>query len=532
MTSRLPRVRILILTLLSLFIPMQSRSQGFPWYTIPLPIPNGFVDAATDNVHLEIPLGPPVQPMRDGELSGSKLAFDSTYHGYQYQISMFNTQSGWYGLSANSHSGDASLTGNGTQPCPSGYPNGSVSLQFSPSFTDYHGTHHTAINNNVYTKRVDCYTTSNVPYGNGSDITSFNEVATDGSGYSFQVTNYNQLQVYSPDGWLVYDNATGSPYPRDTNGNFGSQPNTSVSSTGGLCPSYPQRIPPTYTSTTTYKTSDGTPVSYTITCTAESVAEIQYGTQYTGTVSFLTNISLEDGTQYVFGYDTGTSGNHHGGLQSMTLPDGGVVSFTFAPGWPTVVGGGLPASVTVGGGTWNLNYSYNATTGITTSTVVSPAGDKSIFTSVPFNNYLKTAQYYSGSSTLKKTVTTTYDSNGNFLPVTITTTLNDTGQSSSVSYQYYQTLMRNFPTQKTETDFNGTVVRTTVTAYAGYYTKPTSIKVYAGSNISGTPVSSTLFTYDEYSASYCKNSVPGLTNFTGAYGHDDVNYGKAFLSRG
>ena len=46
MTSRLPRVRILILTLLSLFIPMQSRSQGFPWYTIPLPIPNGFVDAA------------------------------------------------------------------------------------------------------------------------------------------------------------------------------------------------------------------------------------------------------------------------------------------------------------------------------------------------------------------------------------------------------------------------------------------------------------------------------------------------------
>ncbi|PYT53637.1 MAG: hypothetical protein DMG43_08505, partial [Acidobacteria bacterium] len=100
--------------------------------------------------------------------------------------------------------------------------------------------------------------------------------------------------------------------------------------------------------------------------------------------------------------------------------------------------------------------------------------------------------------------------------------------SSSVSYQYFS-LMRNYPTQKQETDFTGTAVRTTKTTYAGYM-KPTSINVYAGAG-TGAPISSTLYSYDEYSANYCKNGIPGLTGVTGATGHDD-NYGIAFTARG
>jgi RHS repeat-associated protein len=310
----------------------------------------------------------------------------------------------------------------------------------------------------------------------------------------------------------------------DLNGNTrdGSEPNTSVSSTGGPC-----RQP---TTTTTYKTSSGSQVSYTINCSSLSVSEILYGTQYVGTVNLLTSIVLEDGTQYTFAYDTGTSGNHPGSLQSITLPSGGVVSFTVVPGWPNVIFSGSPASVTFGGGTWNFSYAYNYSTGVTTTTVLSPVSDKTVFTSVPFNPYVQSAQYYSGSSTLLKTVSTTYDSSGNFFPVTVTTTLNDSGQSSSVSYQYFD-LLRNYPSQIQETDFNGTVIRTTVTQYHGPGNKPSSVNVYAGSNTNGTPVSSTLYTYDEYTAHYCKNGVPMLTNITGAYGHDD-NYGLSATGRG
>jgi YD repeat-containing protein len=91
--------------------------------------------------------------------------------------------------------------------------------------------------------------------------------------------------------------------------------------------------------------------------------------------------------------------------------------------------------------------------------------------------------------------------------------------------------LRNFPTQKQETDFSGSVVRTTKTTYNPSFMKPTSVNISAGTG-TGSPVASTLYTYDEYSANYCKNSVPMLTNITGATGHDDTNYGISFTARG
>jgi hypothetical protein len=170
--------------------PSLCRAQGVPWYTIPLPIPNGFVDLATGNVHLEFRLGPPPARSRNGELTGSKITWDWTLYAYNGNISAFLGGT-WNVFSANSHSGSGSLAGS-SQPCPSGYPNGGVSIYSSPQFIDNHGTPHILVNQNSYTKQVNCTSTSGVPYGSGSDITSFNGIASDGSGYAFQVTNYDK----------------------------------------------------------------------------------------------------------------------------------------------------------------------------------------------------------------------------------------------------------------------------------------------------------------------------------------------------
>ncbi len=528
----------LLFVMLITLTPVSSRgqSQGFPWYTIPLPIPGGFVDAASGNIHIEIPIGAVQQ--RNGDPVVANIVYDSTQYVYNFNISGFTpTGPGWRTIAGTTHSGTATISVNSNgQSCPSGYPNGNVQIASSPSFKDFHGTLHTVVNNNLYTKQVNCRTNSGVPYGNGSDITSFTGIASDGSGYTFQVSNYTQLQVFSADGWLVYDNtgANGFNWPMDPNGNYiqyatGGMPDTLNRSPFQIGFYYCAGL---NSYTNTVRSSDGSLATYTMTCSSQSVSQIVSGTQRAALKSFLTAITLPDGTSYSFTYDTGASGTHLGGLTSVTLPAGGTISFTQVPGIPSLAVGainlpGRTATVSAGGGTWDLSYALNQTNQIVTTVVAPPrfdvasnstVQDKSVFTSVPFNPYLQTAQYYSGSTALLRTVTYAYDASGNFLPVTVTTTLNDTGQSSSVSYQYFNQ-MRNYPTQKQETGFSGSVARTTTTTY-GPNMRPTAVNIYSGT-AAGPLIASTLFTYDEYSANYCKNGVPGLTVVTGVTGHKD-----------
>jgi hypothetical protein len=127
---------LLTVACLVALIPGAASGQGIPWYTIPLPIPNGLVDAATGNVHLEIPLGPKPEPARNGDPAVNSLVYDSNN----------NT---WNPFAGNSHTGTASLSP-GSQPCPSGYPNGSVAILSNPFFLDNHYTTHTSQNANAY----------------------------------------------------------------------------------------------------------------------------------------------------------------------------------------------------------------------------------------------------------------------------------------------------------------------------------------------------------------------------------------------
>jgi YD repeat-containing protein len=517
---------------------------GIPVHTIQIPVPMGFVSATTGKLHLEIPLRSTPQRNRDSILE--KWVYDPAIGG-------------WFAHIGNSHSGTGSFQSS-SQNCTSagypGYPNGSVNTNFGWYFQDDHYTSHAVVNQYVSTKQVNCFTNSSPPvyFGSGSDITSTSGVAADGSGYSFSVSNYTQMHVYAPDGTLVYDNSGDqqtAEYPVDTNGNFaayasstsnsGSQPDTSASGfvygPSGCGTTYP------CTRTRSFNDSSGTLRSYSLTWAQFQTAVLNNGVQTTHTGTFVTSISLQDGNQYNFTYDTGSVGNHNGAILTMTLPTGGVVSFTYVPHVGSVFDWDWISSITYAGGTWNLGYSQNTSNYQLTTTLTAPprydfasktnVSDTTVFTTVPYGNlypFLQTAQFKSGSSTLLRSITVGYDGNGNYVPLTVATTLNDTGQSSTASYQYFSSnLMRNYPTQVQETDFTGTVVRTTKTAYNGFM-KPTSVNVYAGTG-TGSPIASTLYTYDEYSASYCKNNILMLSGFTGAHGHDDA-YGTSDHSRG
>lgn len=530
-------VRLFVFTSILVLTGIPAYGQGAPWYTIPLPVPGGFVDAVTGNVHLEIPLTSISE--RNGDPLIVKGMFDSTY--YTYNNGFGTVGPGWQVFTGNTHVGTGWFNDT-TQDCTSAgygsYPSGTVTSYYF-SFVDSHSTSH-PLGNLHFTKRVNCSDPTTGRSLTGEDIPSTSGSDVDGTGYSFQVNSYTLFQVSAPDGTIVYD--TLGPYstkhPIDTNGNYtglgvGSQPDMLGRSPFQFQPNVFVHLCPPSSSTISVLASDGSNNAYTFTCTSYSVSQVFFGTTYTATESFLTNIALPDGTQYSFTYDTGSSDNHNGALLSVTLPAGGVVSFTYPSAFSS--------TVTYAGGTWTITRAFNNTTRQTTSTVMSPLrydsvsrtniSDKAVFTTVPNFLYLQTAQYYSGSSTVLRTVTTAYDTTGGlYLPTTITTTLNDSGQSSSISYQYYNQ-MRDFPSQKQETDFAGTVVRTTKTTYNTSFMKPTSVNVYAGSG-TGQPIARTLYTYDEYSANYCKNNVPMLTNIAGATGHDDTNHGLSFTARG
>ena len=262
----------------------------------------------------------------------------------------------------------------------------------------------------------------------------------------------------------------------------------------------------------------------------------------------MTSIGLPDGTQYSFTYDTGTSGNHLGTMTSVTLPTGGQLVFNHGYAGPAYL-----ASATFLGGTWQFSYSSdgsgNTLQQITTvtepsrydATLKSYVNDKTVYTSVPGGTtHIQTVQHYSGSSTPLKTLSYVYP-----LPYgygclsSFTTTLNDTGQSSKLQYQYLSTnLYCSLITQRQEYDFGASSpTRTTKIAYSPNSAPPhgvsfpSSVSVYAGSG-TGSPVSQTNYTYDEYSASYCKGGVPMLTSITGALNHDDSGHGASFTARG
>jgi len=563
-----PRTRVLIhvRTILLVFTACSMAIAQSGYYPVGVPhnsstiaVPLGFVDPLSQQVHLEIPIAS--VPIREGHTYKATLVYDTTTYYFNGNINNWSAYGGggWF----LTYGGDENVTllytgTNITCPDP-GYTYGNAVTYAGFSARDSNATVHPAAWFGTLEYVYGC-TNAQGQHDPTQYPNSFTAPSGDGSGYTF-VVNLNstigtpQAQIYDIGGNqrnILYGD-TGAY--TDTNGN---------SDQGQFL-----QVPITFTGTayscsgstaTGYVyvySSDGTKQTYTFTCTAISVSN---GTQ-SGTVDVLSALALPDGTSYKFGYDKGSTGTHSGQMTSVTMPTGGALSL----GLPsTGSGGALLMAVAFGGGTWNFS-SVETGSGLNTQMVDTVTGpsrydvvsksnvrDKTRYTSAlggpPW--HLAKVEEYSGSSTLLETTSYGYtDPYGNGCLNSVATTLNDTNQSSSTYYQYESIgnpawVACSLVTNKQEYDFGASSpTRTTKISYQGdtasikynsvyyIYDRPAVVGTYAGSG-TGSPVSQTSYTYDEYGASYCKNGVPMLTNITGAINHDDSGHGSSFWARG
>jgi len=503
---------------------------GIPQNSQTIPIPLGFIDPLTAQVHIEVPIGS--VPQRNGVPIIAKMAYD-----WSAALSGWNTEIG----AANSGYFEWDPGTPGSCPDPQ-YPNGGVTYWTNVRFVDLSGTVHPfAYNANLSLQLVNCIDINDNRDPNTGSPHSTSGGASDGSGYTFTASINNNgfltSQVLAADGSSVSVNSQGGMYYGDLNGNTGGQFTTTPIGFVGSNGLYYFYV----------YASDGSKQTYTINYQTLSISNPP---NPPSTASFLTSIVLPDQSKYIFTYDTGNSGNRLGMLTAVTLPTGGILQlgYTYTNYINTTVA--ALTSATYGGGTWNFSQAYHSAGGgntYTTDTVTSPSRydsasktnvrDVTKYTSRTANvgpPYLQTASYYSGSSTLVKTVTITYTSSS--IPTciaSVSTTLNDTGQTSQVRYSYTGGPgFCNTPTQIQEYDYGASSPTRTkkLTYAAGLGPRPASVSVYAGSG-SGSPLSSRTYTYDEYSASYC-SGVPMLTNITGAINHDDSGHGASWTTRG
>jgi YD repeat-containing protein len=537
-TTRVFVSTILLLAALAIKTQSQNPAPGTPVNSPQISVPLGSINALTGNVHLEIPIAS--IPQRDDDPMIAKFVYDTTYSHYVIGIG-WTGGAGWRVVFGPARAGTiASTTVNG--PCPdSAYPNGSTYTTSNFGFQDASGTQHN-FPSQLYVYHIVCTDNSGNPDPNTGSPSSLTTSDNDGLGYNLFVNNWTNWDVSDIDNNLVASFDT-SNFPEDPNGNYFSAVGPLADMLHRQTISMPNNIYPQCSRThmgpdTIHVTrSDGSVDTYTTYCQTYNVSETGYPSS---TVTLFSKIVLPDGTTYLFDYDSGTSGNHFGALTSITLATGGQESLTYSCTTSTT---GSPcdlSSVTYGGGTWSFSWKrdqYGNYIGPTT--ITSPprydaiskqnVNDKTIYNySFPAGDLqhpvIGSIQSYSGATTLLKTDSWTYITTAPSLVDTVTSTLNDTNQNTKVQYQYL-TNLRNRPTQIQEWDYGTTTpVRTTKYSY-GTGNLVTSVSVWAGDGTTGSPLTQTNYTYDEYSANYCKNGVPMLTNTPGAVGHDDANYG-------
>jgi RHS repeat-associated protein len=303
-----------------------------------LPIQNGYIDLANQDVHIEIPLGSFVQ--RNGRTVNFSLMYDSaiwSQGGVGWSSPWINSVPWHYGwrLVSTADPGSPSFTVSQSDYCTLDHTYGIYTTRnYSWSSTD--GTAH-------------IFPTLEVQIGIqnkcGSHQTTYGSAwAGDASGY-FMTVAATGITVYSPGGDIVYTSDTtvipgaSTVYPAnsDSNGNYFLTDSSGVVyglyDTLGRLPVVTSG-PGGSASTISVLNSQGTSSTYTITNETINVwtdfAAAGSGLpEYQGSGPVIQSIALPDGTSYSFGYDSGTTQGHYGQLTSMTLPTGGTISFAY-----------------------------------------------------------------------------------------------------------------------------------------------------------------------------------------------------------
>ena len=310
------------------------QSLGVPNFPANIPVEMGYINPVNGNLHIEIPLGSYKQ--RGGRVI--KLWYQEN-SDYWTQVGTCGSCTYWDPPSA------------GAYPSPAGWP---ITSTDDPGYADYvwadqgrpcslDGIYkYTYFNNWVYVDGAggvhqfpirtvegwisQCWNGTNYNQPNGD------AVALDSSGYHMFVTNFTNVSVYGPDGSLVYAYyypPQPTPPLTDSNGNYYLGDN--MGRTLVTCTDYTKtnpvvcQVPNDAGGTSTYKfhTTVGN-VSTNFHVTGGSSAY-----DYSGTFTYVTSIDLPDGTSYAFTHDFGTSPGNYGQIQSMTMPSGAQIQYSY-----------------------------------------------------------------------------------------------------------------------------------------------------------------------------------------------------------
>jgi RHS repeat-associated protein len=496
----------------------------YPWSN-PVPVPGGYVDAANGNLHIEIPI---TSLAERGQVPFvASMVYDS--HIWVQEAS------GSSSLWAPANPGWRLVT--------SGSPGGAsyVSQQAGVCETD---VNHKIVITPWYKyvnwtwqapdgRIIPFNTVSTLVDPCGGSVLTSSGLASDGSGYQMYVTGAFSATVYAPSGLQAY------PEVKDTNGNYYSSANnySDVKDTLG-------RTPITTSvngSTTTYAVLNSQNTTYNYVVTWETIpVSTSFGqsgvTECTTncTITVVEKIELPDTTTYQFTYDQGATGTHYGTLTQMTLPTGGVISYTntnYKDGWNNQNLYLTSAAVT-GGGTWTfapvVTTSGCPSTCFQQSTVTLPSGDQQSFQYEQILGSMWDLSETAGDQSMGFSYT--WSTTGppsvfvKELDVSVTTPSGALDKKTTFAFD-----TNNHGTILTTNEWNfGSTSQTPdrITTYTylansnvNMLNKKSSVKVTNGA---GTAVSETDITYDG----------SALTTVSGAAGHDDTNFGSSYTPRG
>lgn len=394
----------LLLGLVSLFVcivglPLLAQqsedyltSTGTPSFAAPYPAEMGTVDAASGNLHLEIPLGS--FPQRSNKPIDMKLSYDS--HIWNNVGDIFS--SAWIPLTP------------ATQPTFG--PSGGWRLDL-PAMIEAEGqSDNCTMDYNTFSANGTQHWFS-VGFGTGTfasgcSKSSANAYAVDSSGYLMTATYEKpnvSFNIYAPDGTHVFGDVSGASLPEDSNGNYltigqdGSHDLSLVDTLGRSSFYAPGTEGCLFSSSTGFQyntcylipTSQGTS-TYSLTF-ADISLRTDFGmaatTECGGSggyepcvITVLTGITLPDTSKYSFLYDCdSTTGNpacnsnggqpgYYGTLTSMTLPTGATITY----GYSNFFGVGYNAIGNYNASHWLTSKSSSAGHWSYTPTVTSPAG--------------------------------------------------------------------------------------------------------------------------------------------------------------
>ena len=364
------------------------------------------------------------------------------------------------------------------------------------------------------------------------------------------------VQVNAPDGTQLYPNV------KDANGNFFSADvNGNIIDTLGRTP-----VLKTVSGSQTFYdilNSQNTRSRYTVTWATIPVhtAFGQTGIPDCGdssscTITVATRLDLPDGSFYAFNYDQGTTAGNYGEMISMQVPTGATINYgytTFQDAYGNK--NRWVSSRTKGSGMWTYTPAVITTctqgqTGCKQKlTVTKPSGDNTVYT-FTLNNGAWNSQVdtYTGavSGTPQQSIATTYDfsnlcgqSCNGALYIRATnaiTTMSIPGSATiqkQISYSYDNPQNGNVVAIKEwkyipgANAFGAAPDRETDIAYkadASYVAiNDISLPISTTTKDSaGNPVAQTTIAYDE----------PSLTLVSGAFQHDDTNFGISYTTRG